>query len=64
MGVLIVEGEPAMAGAIRAGLRLEVIGADIPGDDLARRSVASGRGATLVGVGTQPDTGPEGGNRG
>jgi len=61
--VLIVEDEPAMAGAIRDGLRL-VIGADIRSDDLARRSVASGSGATLVGVGTQPDTGPEGGDRG
>ena len=64
MGVLIVEDEPAMAEAIRDGLRLEMIGADIPGDDLARRIVASGSGATLVGVDTGPDTGPEGGDRG
>jgi two-component system, OmpR family, response regulator VanR len=109
MRVLIVEDEPLMAEAIRDGLRLEAIAADIagdgdtalellsvnaydiavldrdipgpPGDEIARRIVASGSGMPIrmltaadrlddkvAGVGyhidTQPDTGPEGGDRG
>jgi hypothetical protein len=59
MGVLIVEDEHQMAQASRDGLRLAVIGADIPGDD--DTDIATGVGYRID---TQPDTRPEGGDRG
>src|SRR6266536_969006 len=114
MRVLIVEDEPYMAEAIRDGLRLEAIAADIAadgdtalellrfnaydiavldrdipgptGDEIAGRIVASGRGMPILmltaadclddkvtgfelgadeyRIDTQPDTRPEGGERG
>src|SRR3989337_3073859 len=50
MRVLIVEDEPYLAEAIRDGLRLEAIAADIPaaGDGIARRIVASGSGMPIL----------------
>jgi DNA-binding response OmpR family regulator len=90
MRVLIVEDEPLMAEAIRDGLRLDAIAADIAGDgntgfellatdayDIAvldRVSALRKRLgepwiiAAVPGVGyridTQPETAPEGGDRG
>jgi two-component system response regulator VanR len=55
--VLIVEDEPLMAEAIRDGLRLEAIAADVAGDgdipgpsgdEVARRIVASGSGTPIL----------------
>src|SRR6478752_2012037 len=61
MRVLIVEDEPYMAEAIRDGLRLEAIAADIAGDgdtalellgfnadEIARHIVASGSGMPIL----------------
>src|SRR5215475_14520636 len=58
MRVLIVEDEPYMAEAIRDGLRLEAIAADIAGldrdipgptgDEIAKRIVASGSGMPIL----------------
>src|SRR6266566_4685240 len=64
MRVLIVEDEPLMADAIRDGLRLEAIAADIAsdgdtalldrdipgptGDEIAKRIVASGSGMPIL----------------
>src|ERR671912_499039 len=58
MRVLIVEDEPYLAEAIRDGLRLEAIAADIAGDDrdipgpsgdeIAKRIVASGSGMPIL----------------
>jgi two-component system response regulator VanR len=57
MRVLIVEDEPLMAEAIRDGLRLEAIAADIAddgdipgptGDEIAERIVASGSGMPIL----------------
>ena len=85
MRVLLVEDEPLMADAIRDGLRLEAIAADIAGDgdqnadpftNAVRITVSALRErlgdpwiiATVPGagyrIGTQPDTGREGGDRG
>src|SRR6476620_3718996 len=58
MRVLLVEDEPYMADAIRDGLRLEAIAADIAGvdrdvpgpsgDEIAERIVASGSGMPIL----------------
>src|SRR5918999_884725 len=48
MRVLIVEDEPYLAEAVRDGLRLEAIAADISGDEIARRIVASGSGVPIL----------------
>src|SRR5918998_1595585 len=58
MRVLIVEDEPYMAEAIRDGLRLEAIAADIAvldrdvpgpsGDEIAKRIVATGSGMPIL----------------
>ncbi|HUA44863.1 MAG TPA: hypothetical protein VMA77_06530 [Solirubrobacteraceae bacterium] len=50
MRALIVEDEPLIAEAVRDGLRLEAIAADVAGVGYR--------------IDTQPDTGPEGGDRG
>jgi two-component system response regulator VanR len=80
MRVLIVEDEPVMADAIRDGLRLEAIAADIAGDgdtapelldvnayDIAvlDRDIPGPSGDEIANrIDTQPDSGPEGGDRG
>jgi two-component system response regulator VanR len=54
MRVLVVEDEPYMAEAIRDGLRLEAIAADIAddggpsGDEIAKRIVASDSGMPIL----------------
>src|SRR5271154_3129513 len=49
MRVLIVEDEPYMAEAIRDGLRLEAIAADIASDgDTAKRIIASASGLPIL----------------
>src|ERR687898_565206 len=51
MRVLLVEDEPYLADAIRDGLRLEAIAADIPGptgDEIAERIVAFGSGMPIL----------------
>ena len=62
MRVLVVEDEPYVADAIRDGLHLEGMAADIAGptgDGIARRIVASGSGMPIC-----ADNGAEGQGRG